>query len=137
MYNCRKHPAEQLGVELDSAGYGPSFDTQYRQRLTFKDREHEVFPNNEGVVGTEIIDPSGNREAIDIASTDHSNANKIQNMKSDPVMNGVSEMLWEDLQIGERIGIGKSPIITVLLFEVCGFTEKIFWRVQTLLRYYT
>lgn len=116
LYNCRKHPAEPLGVEPDSVGHGPSSDTQYGQRLTFKDTEHEVFPNDAGVVGTEIIDPSGNREAIDIASTDQSNANKIQNMKSDPVMNGVSEMLWEDLQIGERIGIGKTPIITVLLF---------------------
>lgn len=110
MYNCRKHPAEQLGVQLDSVGYRPSFDMQYKQRVTFKDGEGEVIPNNEAAVGTEVIDSSENEEATDLARTDQSNANKIQNMQSDPVMNGVSEMLWEDIQIGERIGIGKSLV---------------------------
>ncbi|KAG6409555.1 hypothetical protein SASPL_127595 [Salvia splendens] len=102
----RKHAAEQLRLPLDSVGYMSPFDTQHDQRVTFKDRKDEVIPNDSAAIGTELIDASGNREAVDIAYTDQSNANKIQNMQLDSAMNGVSEMLWEDLQIGERIGIG-------------------------------
>lgn len=32
----------------------------------------------------------------------------VNNVHIDPVLNGVAEILWEDLQIGERIGIGKN-----------------------------
>ncbi|XP_047969342.1 probable serine/threonine-protein kinase SIS8 isoform X2 [Salvia hispanica] len=102
----RKHAAEQLRVPLDPVGYMSPFDTQHDQRVTFKDRKDEVIPNDSAAIGTELIDASGNKEAVDIAYTDQSNANKIQNMQLDSAMNGVSEMLWEDLQIGERIGIG-------------------------------
>ncbi|XP_042038813.1 probable serine/threonine-protein kinase SIS8 [Salvia splendens] len=102
----RKHAAEQLRVPLDLVGYMSPFDTQHDQRVTFKDRKDEVIPNDSAAIGTELIDASGNKEAVDIACTDQSNANKIQNMQLDSAMNGVSEMLWEDLQIGERIGIG-------------------------------
>ncbi|XP_057799671.1 probable serine/threonine-protein kinase SIS8 [Salvia miltiorrhiza] len=102
----RKHTAEKFRVPLDSVGYRSSFGTQHEQRVTFEDRKDEAVPNAGAATGIELIDSSGNGEAIDIAYTDQSNANKIQNMQIDSAINGVSEMLWEDLQIGERIGIG-------------------------------
>lgn len=106
MHNCRKHIAEQLRVPLDSVGYRSFFDTQHKQRVTFEDKKDEVISNDGAAI------ESGNREAIDI---DQSNANKIQNMQIESVMNGVSEMLWEDLQIGERIGIGNGSVITIFI----------------------
>ncbi|XP_042036671.1 probable serine/threonine-protein kinase SIS8 [Salvia splendens] len=102
----RKDATEQLHVPLDSAGYRPSSDTQHERRVTFKDRKDEDIPNDGAAIATELIDSSGNGEAIHIAYTDQSNANKIQDMQIDSAINGVAEMLWEDLQIGERIGIG-------------------------------
>ncbi|KAH6804681.1 hypothetical protein C2S51_032928 [Perilla frutescens var. frutescens] len=102
----RKHSAEQLGVQPDSVGYRSSFDPLHKHRVTSKDRKDEVIPNYDDAVGTELIISSGNGEATDIACTDPANANKIHSMQIDPVMNGVAEILWEDLQIGERIGIG-------------------------------
>ncbi|KAL1532572.1 mitogen-activated protein kinase kinase kinase [Salvia divinorum] len=102
----RKDAAEQLLVPLDSVGYRPSSNTQHEQRVAFKDRKDEDIPGDGAAIGTELIDSSGNGEAIHIAYNDQSNANKIQNMQIDSAINGVAEMLWEDLQIGERIGIG-------------------------------
>ena len=99
-------------MPLDSAGYRPSSDTQHERRVTFKDRKEEDIPNDGAAIANEHIDSSGNGEAIHIAYTDQSNANKIQDMQIDSAINGVAEMLWEDLQIGERIGIGKSCVIT-------------------------
>ncbi|CAI9755710.1 unnamed protein product [Fraxinus pennsylvanica] len=46
-------------------------------------------------------------EEMEVAcSNDESNASKVHKLPIDPVLNGVSGILWEDLQIGERIGIG-------------------------------
>ncbi|XP_022865400.1 probable serine/threonine-protein kinase SIS8 [Olea europaea var. sylvestris] len=46
-------------------------------------------------------------ELMEVAcSNDQSNSSKVHKLPIDPVLNGVSGILWEDLQIGERIGIG-------------------------------
>ncbi|KAG8375663.1 hypothetical protein BUALT_Bualt10G0123700 [Buddleja alternifolia] len=98
-----KHLAEGLMAhrfKLDSAGYKSSSNAQCKQNLLVKDT------NDDYAVGSELIDFSENTEAMELAGTDQSNTNMIQNMQNDPVLNGVAEILWEDLQIGERIGIG-------------------------------
>ncbi|KAI3468131.1 hypothetical protein Pfo_024794 [Paulownia fortunei] len=107
--SSRKPSPEGLGghqFKLESAAYKPSFDTQGEQNVLVKDTMDEVIPNDDGAVGSELVGFSGNKEAMEIACTSQSNANKIHNMQIDPVLNGVAEILWEDLQIGERIGIG-------------------------------
>lgn len=109
--------AEGLGGQPESAGYKSSFDTQGQQNVTIKDRMDEVIPNDDAADGSELDNFSGSKEAMEMACTDQSNAIKIHNMQIDPVLNGVAEILWEDLQIGERIGIGKSPIIRFFILH--------------------
>ncbi|GFQ05389.1 serine/threonine-protein kinase ctr1 [Phtheirospermum japonicum] len=103
-----KCSAEGLGghqVILESAGYESSFDTQGKQSVLVKDRKDKLILNDDEALGSVLVDFSGNKEAMEIASNSQSNANKVHNMQ-DPVLDGVAEILWEDLQIGERIGIG-------------------------------
>ncbi|KAL9176706.1 hypothetical protein ABFS82_01G013600 [Erythranthe guttata] len=105
--SCRKRSADGLRgnqFKPELAGYKSSF-IQGKQNVFVKD-SMEMVPNYGAAVGSEIVDFSGNREAMGIAYDDKSDANKIHNMQSDPVLNGVAEILWEDLHIGERIGIG-------------------------------
>ncbi|KAL3655705.1 hypothetical protein CASFOL_000101 [Castilleja foliolosa] len=100
--------AEVLGghrVIPESAGYEPSFDTQRIQNVLVKDKKDKLIPNDNEAVSSVLVEVSGNKEAMEIASTSQSNANKVHNMQ-DPVLDGVAEILWEDLQIDERIGIG-------------------------------
>ncbi|KAG8381814.1 hypothetical protein BUALT_Bualt05G0012000 [Buddleja alternifolia] len=84
------------------------FDHQLQdeQNVLVEDRNVEEAAINDNVIGRELVELSGTEEAMQIACTDQSNANKIHNVQIDPVLNGVAEILWEDLQIGERIGIG-------------------------------
>ncbi|KAL6502023.1 hypothetical protein OROGR_027156 [Orobanche gracilis] len=107
--SSRKCSPEGLGehqVKLESAGYESSFDTQGKQSALLKDRIDKLIPDDyDNDVGSVLVDNSGNTLAMELASTSQFNANKIPNMQ-DPVLNGVAEILWEDLQIGERIGIG-------------------------------
>ncbi|KAL8522208.1 hypothetical protein ACS0TY_012375 [Phlomoides rotata] len=101
-----KHPSDGLGGHAELAGYKLSFDTLGEQNATLQDNMDEVIPNEHAAVSTEQVDFTGNKEAMEIACLDQSNSNKIQNVQIDPILNGVAEILWEDLQIGERIGIG-------------------------------
>ncbi|XP_057775869.1 serine/threonine-protein kinase EDR1-like [Salvia miltiorrhiza] len=86
----RKHSAEGLRADmfkLGSAGHKSSLDNPWEQNLPMDDRNDEVISTVEAGFGRDV-DASGN------------------NVQIDPVLNGVAEILWEDLQIGERIGIG-------------------------------
>ncbi|KAL3650753.1 hypothetical protein CASFOL_007156 [Castilleja foliolosa] len=106
--NTWKSSAEGLGghqVIPESAGYESSFDTQGKQNVLVKDREDKLIPDDDEAVDSVLVEFSGNKEAMEIASTSQSNANKVHNMQ-DRVLDGVAEILWEDLLIGERIGIG-------------------------------
>ncbi|KAL3818957.1 hypothetical protein ACJIZ3_004862 [Penstemon smallii] len=78
--------------ELDSAGSKSSLITTGKHNVLVEDR-NEVISNDDTTVDSEFVDFSGNKEAMEIASC------------SDQ-FSGVAEILWEDLQIGERIGIG-------------------------------
>lgn len=100
--SCRKRSVNRLsGHQSETAGHTPSFDSKGKQNMLVKDRMDEVIRNYGAAVGNKLVDFSGNREAMEMAC----------DMQSDSVLNGVAEILWEDLQIGERIGIGKTPII--------------------------
>ncbi|KAI3454139.1 hypothetical protein Pfo_010802 [Paulownia fortunei] len=102
----RKRSAEGLGAylfKLESEGHKSSLNIPGEQNVL---RNDEVISNDNTPVCRELVDFSGSTEAMLMCCTDQSNANKIQNMQIDPVLNGVAEILWEDLQIGERIGIG-------------------------------
>ncbi|KAK6129537.1 hypothetical protein DH2020_036722 [Rehmannia glutinosa] len=107
--NSRKHPAEGLRTnlfKLESEGHNPSLNIPREQNVFVNDRNDEVITHDDTAVGRELVEFSGNTEAMLISYTDQSNANKIHDMQIDPVLNGVAEILWEDLQIGERVGIG-------------------------------
>ncbi|KAK6119572.1 hypothetical protein DH2020_046686 [Rehmannia glutinosa] len=109
LHNSSRKRSEGLGghqIKLESGGYNSSFETQGERNVIVKGRTDKVIPNDDDAVGSVLVDFSGNKEAMEIACTSQSNASKIHNMQMDPVLNGVAEILWEDLQIGERIGIG-------------------------------
>ncbi|CAI9784860.1 unnamed protein product [Fraxinus pennsylvanica] len=76
-----------------------------------KGQTDEVIQNNGIAVDGGLVKISGDKdesslEVMEVACSDQSNASKVHNLPNDPVLNGVSGILWEDLQIGERIGIG-------------------------------
>ncbi|KAK4491000.1 hypothetical protein RD792_001721 [Penstemon davidsonii] len=105
----KRYSAEGLGatqVKLESVGYKSSLNTSREHNVLIDDRNEEVIPNDDTAVGRELVNFFGNKEAMEIACNDQFNTNKIHNVQIDPVLNGVAEILWEDLQIGERIGIG-------------------------------
>lgn len=105
-WKCSPEGLGEHHVKLESAGYESSFDTQGKRSALVKDRIDKLIPDDyDDDVGSVLVDFSGNKLAMELASTSQFNANKIHNMQ-DPVLNGVAEILWEDLQIGERIGIG-------------------------------
>lgn len=90
--SSRKHSAEGLRAnmfELDSAGHKSSPNNPWEQNVPVDDRNDEVISTVVGAFGTDV-DASGN------------------NVQINSMLNGVAEILWEDLQIGERIGIGKN-----------------------------
>ncbi|PIN13257.1 Tyrosine kinase [Handroanthus impetiginosus] len=104
-----KHSAEGLGAhlfKLESEEHKPSFNIQREQNLLVKDRNDEMISKDDMGVGRDLVDFPGNTGAMLISCTDLSDATKIHNVQIHPVLNGVAEILWEDLQIGERIGIG-------------------------------
>ncbi|PIN02509.1 Tyrosine kinase [Handroanthus impetiginosus] len=105
----RKRPGEGLGGDQfkpGASGYKSSADTQGKQNVLVTDRMDEVIPNDDAAVGSELVDFTRYEEAPEVPCTDQSDANKNDNVQISPVLNGVAEILWEDLQIGERIGIG-------------------------------
>lgn len=88
--SSRKHSAEGLRAnmfELDSAGHKLSPTNPWEQNVHVDDRNDEASSIIEAGFGRDI-DASGN------------------NVQINSMLNGVAEILWEDLQIGERIGIG-------------------------------
>ncbi|KAL3645978.1 hypothetical protein CASFOL_011158 [Castilleja foliolosa] len=102
-----EHSAERLGAhlfKLEPGGRNLPLSIPGGQNMLVNDRNGAITDDNT-VVGREIVDLSGNAETMLISCSDQSNA-KIHDVQIDPVLNGVAEILWEDLQIGERIGIG-------------------------------
>ncbi|KAL1562254.1 mitogen-activated protein kinase kinase kinase [Salvia divinorum] len=90
MSSSRKHSAERLGsgmFKLDSEGHKSSLNNPWEQNTHVDNRNDEVISTVEAGFGRDV----------------NSYGNNIQ---VDHVLNGVAEILWEDLQIGERIGIG-------------------------------
>lgn len=109
--SSRKRSAEGLGAnlfKLESVGHKSSLNPPGELNVLADNRNDEVASNDDTAIGRELVDFSGNAEAMLISCVDQSNASKIHNVQIDPVLNGVAEILWEDLQIGERIGIGKN-----------------------------
>ncbi|KAL0297219.1 UNVERIFIED_CONTAM: putative serine/threonine-protein kinase SIS8 [Sesamum radiatum] len=107
-YN-QKPSAEGLGThlfKLEPEGYKSSLDTPGEQNVLVKDRSNEENSNSSAATGRELVDYSESTEAMLVSCSDHPDANKTHNVQMDPVLSGVAEILWEDLQIGERIGIG-------------------------------
>ncbi|KAL2548504.1 serine/threonine-protein kinase EDR1-like [Forsythia ovata] len=114
----KNHTADGLAAQqlkLDSAvsnpGYNSSSNIPAEECMLFKGRTNEVIHDNDITVDTGHANLSGKKdkssvEVTEIACSNQSSASKNQNMKNDPVLSGVAEILWEDLQIGERIGIG-------------------------------
>ncbi|XP_047949763.1 serine/threonine-protein kinase EDR1-like [Salvia hispanica] len=92
--NCRedqvsftRNGCRENVFKLDSAGHKSSFNNPWVQNTPVDDRNDEAISTVNAGFGIDV-DSSGN------------------NLQIDPVLNGVAEILWEDLQIGERIGIG-------------------------------
>ncbi|KAL0327495.1 UNVERIFIED_CONTAM: putative serine/threonine-protein kinase SIS8 [Sesamum angustifolium] len=107
-YN-QKPSAEGLGThlfKLEPEGYKSSLDTPGERNVLVKDRSNEENSNSSTATGRELVDYSESTEAMLVSCSDHPDANKTHNVQMDPVLSGVAEILWEDLQIGERIGIG-------------------------------
>ncbi|KAL2236016.1 UNVERIFIED_CONTAM: putative serine/threonine-protein kinase SIS8 [Sesamum indicum] len=108
VYNQKPSP-EGLGThlfKLEPEGYKSSLDSPGEQNVLVKDRNNEVNSNGNAAAGRELVDYSESTEAMLVCCTDQLDANKTHNVQMDPVLSGVAEILWEDLQIGERIGIG-------------------------------
>ncbi|CAI9773140.1 unnamed protein product [Fraxinus pennsylvanica] len=117
--SSKNHTAEVLTgqqLKLDFAvsnpGYNSSFNTPAKECMLFKGRTDEVIHDDDDItVGagcanlSDKVDKSS-VEVTEIACSNQSSDSKNQNVKNDPVLSGVAEILWEDLQIGERIGIG-------------------------------
>ncbi|KAG6423396.1 hypothetical protein SASPL_113791 [Salvia splendens] len=91
--NCRedqvsstRNSRRENMFKLDSAGHKSSLNNPWwEQNTPVDDRNDEVISTVNAGFGMDV-DSSGN------------------NLQIDPVLNGVAEILWEDLQIGERIG---------------------------------
>ncbi|XP_051119382.1 serine/threonine-protein kinase EDR1 [Andrographis paniculata] len=67
---------------------------------------HDVISLNGASIYRQNVEQSGDTGAMLMSITDQPEIDRIHNVQLDPVLNGVAEILWEDLQIGERIGIG-------------------------------
>ncbi|KAL7112227.1 hypothetical protein ACP275_05G138900 [Erythranthe tilingii] len=103
--SSRKRSADGLGAhlfKLELEGHKSSLSIPGKENALDNDRNDEVISNGETAVGKALVDFSRNTEATLMSCSDKYNASKIHY----PVLNGVAEILWEDLQIGERIGIG-------------------------------
>ncbi|CAA0838406.1 Protein kinase superfamily protein [Striga hermonthica] len=101
--------AAGLGAQLfkqDSEGNNMDLNIPEEQNTLVSDRNNGMLTDNDTANGRGLVDFSGSTEVMLVSGTDQSNANMIHDMQIDPVLNGVAEILWEDLQIGERIGIG-------------------------------
>ncbi|XP_022881479.1 probable serine/threonine-protein kinase SIS8 [Olea europaea var. sylvestris] len=95
---------------VSNPGCHSSSNTLVAEHLA-KGQTDEVIQSNGIAVGGGLDQLSGDKdestlEVMEVACSDQSNASKVHNLPIDPVLNGVSGILWEDLQIGERIGIG-------------------------------
>ncbi|CAA0821296.1 Protein kinase superfamily protein [Striga hermonthica] len=107
--SSREQSAVGLGTQLfkqDSEGNNMALNIPGEQNVLVRDRNEGIMIDYDTVIGRELADFSGNAEAMLMSGNDHSNVNMIHDVQIDPVLNGVAEILWEDLQIGERIGIG-------------------------------
>ncbi|GER32552.1 kinase family protein [Striga asiatica] len=107
--SSREQPAVGLGTQLfkqDSGGNNLALNIPGEQNVLVRDRNEGIIIDYDTLIGRELADFSGNAEAMLMSGNDQSNVNMIHDVQIDPVLNGVAEILWEDLQIGERIGIG-------------------------------
>ncbi|XP_073031092.1 serine/threonine-protein kinase EDR1-like isoform X1 [Primulina eburnea] len=108
-YGRRKRSAEGMAgqeFELESTGFQPSSETQEGEHILVNGRTDNVIANDGTATDCEELNLSENREKLQIGCSDQSGADMIYNAQMNPVLNGVAEILWEDLHIGERIGIG-------------------------------
>lgn len=108
--SSRKCSAEGLRAHLfilEHEGHKSSLNIPGEQNALVIDASDEAISNDQTAVG-EIVDLYQDTENTLICCTDQSKPSKIHNVQIDPVLNGVAEIFWEDLQIGERIGIGMS-----------------------------
>ncbi|KZV37293.1 kinase family protein [Dorcoceras hygrometricum] len=102
----RKRSAEGMAgqeSELESTGLQPSSKTQEGELVLVKGRIGNVIANDDDATDHEELNLSENREKLEIGFSDQSGPDNVQ---INPVLNGVAEILWEDLHLGERIGIG-------------------------------
>ncbi|XP_073129943.1 serine/threonine-protein kinase EDR1 [Henckelia pumila] len=105
----RKRSAEGMArqeSELESTGLQPSSKTEEGEHMLVKGRIDNVVANDDTATEREELTLSENREKLEIGCSDQSGADMVHNVQMNPVLNGVAEILWEDLHIGERIGIG-------------------------------
>ncbi|XP_022892735.1 probable serine/threonine-protein kinase SIS8 [Olea europaea var. sylvestris] len=112
------HTAEGLAAQqlkpdpaVSNPGYNVSSNTPAEGFTLFKGRTDEVIHDDDIAVGAGCANLSGkiDKSSVEVTAVAYSNqssTSKNQKMKNDPVLSGVAEILWEDLQIGERIGIG-------------------------------
>ncbi|XP_075484107.1 serine/threonine-protein kinase EDR1-like [Primulina tabacum] len=108
-YGRRKRSAEGMPgqeIELESTGSCLFSETQEGEHALVKDRIDNVISNDDTAADREELNLSENREKLEIGCSDQSGADMVHNVQINPVLNGVTEILWEDLHIGERIGIG-------------------------------
>ncbi|KAL2544986.1 Serine/threonine-protein kinase CTR1 [Forsythia ovata] len=101
----------KMDPAVSNPGHNSSSNTLGEEYLLVNGRNDEVVQNKGIAVGDGLVQLSGERdesslEVMGVACSDQSNASKVHNLPIDPMLNGVSRILWEDLQIGERIGIG-------------------------------
>ncbi|KAL2517859.1 Serine/threonine-protein kinase CTR1 [Abeliophyllum distichum] len=104
---------QQLKMDpaVSNPGHNLSSNTLGEEYLLVNGQTDEVVQNNGIAVGDGLVQLSGEKdelslEVMGVACSDQSNASKVHNLPIDPMPNGVSRILWEDLQIGERIDIG-------------------------------
>ncbi|XP_073019801.1 serine/threonine-protein kinase EDR1-like [Primulina eburnea] len=105
----RKRSAEGMPgqeIELESTGSRLFSETQEGEHALVKGRIDNVISNDDTAADREELILSENREKLEIGCSDQSGTDMIYNVQINPVLNGVTEILWEDLHIGERIGIG-------------------------------
>ncbi|EPS59026.1 hypothetical protein M569_15785 [Genlisea aurea] len=103
-------PDKSLGeflFKLESREHEPASNDPGEQNMLTVTRNKMTLNDVIAAAGTEVDSSENNALAVPVSLSDESNAARIQNMQIEqPELTGVAEILWEDLQIGERIGIG-------------------------------
>lgn len=117
--STRKHSAGGLGENhliMDMAGHKLHVNTSSKQDHA-EFRDDGMNPINDIAFLREQVGFSSN-EAMEIVCSSQFDTSNIHNSQMDHAINGIAEILWEDLHIGERIGIGKVfELLSSLLAE--------------------